>query len=261
VSLNTATLRDTDLLFPDWPAPGSVKAFVTTRSGGVSQGPWASLNLGRHVGDDPAAVVENRRRLRERLPAAPIWPSLVHGNRVVSAEAWLGSGTSPEADGVVSRRAGLPCLVTAADCLPVFFCDRRGSVVGAAHAGWRGLARGILEKTVEAMNVPPDEILCWLGPAIGPDAFEVGPEVREAFIAIDEDAAIAFVAGGDIAPGKFRADIFQLARQRLRRAGVTAISGGQHCTVSDQTRFFSYRRDGVTGRMAAVIWLEAPGTP
>ena len=236
-------------ILPDWPAPASVRALQTTRLGGVSPAPWDSLNLGDHVGDDPLRVAANRALVQLELPGTPCWLQQVHGVTVVDAAlAQPGS----EADAAVARVAGAVCAVMTADCLPVLFCNRAGTVVAAAHAGWRGLLAGVLEASIEAMAVPGEEILVWLGPAIGPQAFEVGDEVRAAFVAHDPSADLAFRAG---LPGKWLADLELLARQRLQAAGVTAIYGGGLCTVNDPERFFSYRRDGQTGRMASLIWL------
>ncbi|KAB2969309.1 peptidoglycan editing factor PgeF [Zoogloea sp.] len=237
---------------PGWPAPDRVHALVTTRAGGVSAAPYASLNLGVHVGDDPARVAENRQRLRALLPAEPCWLNQVHGTAVLDADTWAGG--LPDADGVVSRRSGRVCVVMTADCLPVLLCDAAGTVVGAAHAGWRGLHAGVLEATVAAMDVPPSSLLAWLGPAIGPDAFEVGEEVRHAFVSEDPLAASAFRAAA--VPGKWMADLYALARLRLAALGVPRVHGGEFCTHADATRFYSYRRDGVTGRMASLIWLD-----
>jgi len=223
---------------------------MTTREGGVSQAPWASLNLGDHVGDNPVHVAANRARLRQQLPNEPAWLRQVHSARVVE----IGREPNPEADAAYSRQSGQVCAVLTADCLPVLFCDRAGSVVAAAHAGWRGLAGGVLEATVAAMRVPPGEILVWMGAAIGPQAFEVGDEVREAFIAQHAEASEAFVP--QPMPGKWLADIYRLARIRLNHAGVQAIYGGGRCTYQEAEAFYSYRRDGVTGRMASLIWLE-----
>ncbi len=236
---------------PDWPAPARVRALSTTRSGGVSLPPYDSLNLGVHVGDQPADVAANRAVLRGELPGEPCWLNQVHGTRVVDAAHPDGV---PDADAVVSRSAGAVCVVMTADCLPVLLCDRAGSVVGAAHAGWRGLQGGVIEATVAAMQVPPSEVIAWLGPAIGPTAFEVGDEVRAAFVADAAAAALAFQPSAT--PGKWLADIYLLARQRLQALGVNSVSGGDLCTVTDRQRFFSYRRDGVTGRMASLIWLD-----
>lgn len=237
-------------IHPDWPAPPTVGACVSTRVGGVSLPPYDSLNLGSHVGDDEAAVAENRARLRVVLPAEPVWLNQVHG--VAVADADMATGV-PTADAAVARQPGRVCAVLTADCLPVLFCDEGGTVVGAAHAGWRGLVEGVLEATVQRMAVPTATVLAWLGPAIGPQAFEVGEEVRAAFIAIDPAAATAFVPG--VRAGKWMADLFELARQRLRRMGVVRIHGGGTCTHADGARFYSYRRDGVTGRFASLIWL------
>jgi hypothetical protein len=237
------------MILPDWPALPRVKSLMTTRQGGVSSAPWASLNLGDHVGDNPAHVAANRARLREQLPAEPGWLRQVHSARVVE----LGRDANPEADASFTREKGRVCAVLTADCLPVLFCDRAGSVVAAAHAGWRGLADGVLEATVAAMQVPPGEILAWMGAAIGPQAFEVGDEVRQAFAGRHAEAAAAFVP--QPTPGKWLADIYQLARIRLGHAGVQAVYGGGRCTFSEAESFYSYRRDGVTGRMASLVWL------
>jgi YfiH family protein len=220
---------------------------MTTREGGVSAAPWASFNLGDHVGDNAAHVVANRTHLRQQLPSDPGWLKQVHSAKVVETGAGV-----PEADASLTRQTGTVCAVLTADCLPVLFCDRAGSVVAAAHAGWRGLADGVLEATVAAMQVAPGDILAWMGAAIGPQAFEVGDEVRQAFVAQHPEAAMAFHPH---APGKWLADIYQLARIRLESAGVQAVYGGGRCTFTETERFFSYRRDGVTGRMASLIWL------
>ncbi len=240
-----------ELYVPDWKVPGNVRALQTTRHGGVSKAPWASLNLGDHVGDAPAAVAANRALLRRRLPGEPLWLEQVHGTVAVNAAQ---APESRRGDAAWAREAGVVCAVMTADCLPVLLCDRQGSVVAAAHAGWRGLLAGVLENTVAALQVDPASVLAWLGPAIGPQCFEVGGEVRAAFVSLDSDASQAFAAHGD--DGKYLCDIYLLASQRLRQLGVTAISGGEACTVSEADRFFSYRRDGVTGRMASLIWLE-----
>jgi len=240
-----------ELYVPDWKVPGNVRALQTTRNGGVSKAPWASLNLGDHVGDAPEAVAANRALLRRRLPNEPLWLEQVHGTVAVNA------AQQPEirrGDAAWAREAGVVCAVMTADCLPVLLCDRQGSVVAAAHAGWRGLLAGVLENAVRALQVDAVNLLAWLGPAIGPQRFEVGGEVRAAFVSRDSDARQAFTSHGD--DGKYLCDIYLLARQRLRQLGVTAICGGEACTVSEADRFFSYRRDGVTGRMASLIWLE-----
>ncbi|AHL35984.1 laccase [Pseudomonas brassicacearum] len=238
-----------DWLIPDWPAPGRVKACVTTREGGVSLAPFDSLNLGDHVGDDPAAVAENRRRLTDHFAITPAWLQQVHGIAVVEADP----DQVATADASWTATPGIACAAMTADCLPVLFCNRAGTRVAAAHAGWRGLANGVLEATLDSLEDPADEILAWLGPAIGPQAFEVGPEVREAFIAQLPQAAQAFVPSHNA--GKFLADIYALARLRLAARGVTAVYGGGLCTVTD-SRFFSYRRNPRTGRFASLIWIE-----
>jgi YfiH family protein len=243
-------------IHPDWPAPATVRTACTTRHGGVSRGPWSGLNLGRGSGDEPAAVSENRRRLRQalRLPAEPCWLRQVHGVQVARLP---GDAPEPEADASRATTPGVVCVVQTADCLPVLFCDAAGTMVAAAHAGWRGLAGGVLERTVAALPAPPSRLLAWLGPAIGPEAFEVGEEVRAAFVEADAAAAAAFRPGA--AAGKHYADLWTLARLRLARAGVVRVSGGGLSTHADARRFYSYRRDGVTGRMASLIWLDPAG--
>ena len=240
----------------DWPAPGNVRTLLTTRLGGVSRGAYSSMNLGQHVGDDPLAVAANRQQLTDMLAAcsagSPVWLNQVHGTRVVDAAALVGN-RAPEADASFARAAGVVCAVMTADCLPVLFCDASGTVVAAAHAGWRGLLAGVLEEAVAAMGVPGEDVIAYLGPAIGPQAFEVGDEVRSAFVEVDEHAAQAFKTS---VAGKWLADIYQLARQRLAGQGVERIYGGSFCTVSDARRFYSYRREGQTGRMASIVWLE-----
>jgi len=244
-------VAEVDLILPDWPAPPGVRAAVTSRRGGVSGGPFASLNLGAHVGDDPLAVATNRARLRAalQLPAEPLWLEQVHGAEVAR---FGGPAAPPRADAAVTAGAGEVCAVMVADCLPVLFAARAGSAIGIAHAGWRGLAAGVLERTLEAMALPAGDVIAWLGPAIGPDAFEVGDEVRAAFCAQDPGAGRHFVANPR---GRWWADLAGLARDRLAAAGVAAVYGGGLCTVADPGRFFSYRRDGITGRFAALIWL------
>ena len=236
------------LITPDWPVPAHVKSLMTTRVGGVSVGPFASLNLGMHVQDDSTAVAENRRRLRETLPAEPVWLNQIHGTKVIQADT---AGGVPDADASFTRTPNTVCAVMTADCLPVLFSARDGSVVAAAHAGWRGLASGVLEATLAAMQVPPDEVMAWLGAAIGPDAFEVGAEVRDTFISSHPQSVAAFTSHQH----KWLADIYTLARIRLNACGVHAVYGGGLCTYTDAARFYSYRRDGITGRMATLIWL------
>jgi hypothetical protein len=240
-----------DRIEPDWPAPPRVKALVTTRHGGVSRGPYASLNLGTRVGDDPKAVSENRARLSALLPSEPRWLQQVHGVGVVRADRAPAESTG---DAAFTRVAGVVCAVQIADCLPVLFCDRAGTRVASAHAGWRGLSAGVLEQTVSSLDAPPDELMAWLGPAIGPQRFEVGADVFNRFAADDPAASTAFEPLRD---GKWLADLYALARRRLSHAGVNAIFGGGLCTFSDPVRFFSHRRDRVTGRHGAFIWIAA----
>ena len=239
-------------LVPDWPAPKNVRSLQTTRVGGVSVAPYDSLNLSGNVGDLPLSVGRNRMLLEPLLPSEPIWLKQVHGVTVADA---TDAGCWPEADACVSSHPGAVCVVMTADCLPVLLCDDRGSVVGAVHAGWRGLCDGVIEHAVSAMGVAPSTLMAWLGPAIGVTAFEVGFDVREEFIARDQKSTAAFVPH---APNKWRADIYQLARLRLAGLGVERVYGGGLCTHTDRARFFSYRRDNVTGRMGTLIWLDAP---
>lgn len=238
-----------ELITPDWPAPKPVRAVTSTRIGGVSLPPFDSLNLGDHVGDNVNVVAENRRRLRDglSLPADPKWLSQVHGTSCCDAAIIRGG---VEADAQFTDQSGVVCAVLTADCLPLLLCDRDGQHVAAVHAGWRGLLDGVIENSVKAMG--GSELIAWMGPAIGPEAFEVGDEVRAAFVSRDAAAQKAFVSLDD---GKWLADLYQLARQRLNACGVTSVSGGEYCTFSDRRRFYSYRRDGQTGRMASLIWL------
>ena len=245
-------MSESDWFSADWPANPRVRTLVTTRHGGVSAASYASLNLGLHVGDQEAQVLRNRELLRQQLPNEPVWLNQVHGILVQQAE--LARGTV-DADASYTRQTGTVCAIMTADCLPVLLTDRSGSVVAAAHAGWRGLCNGVLEASIAAMGVAPEELMAWLGPAIGPDAFEVGPEVRQAFMHQDEASQQAF---SPISEDKYLADIYQLARLRLAKSGVGAVYGGKFCTVIDRDRFFSYRRDGRTGRMASLIWLQSP---
>lgn len=238
---------------PDWPAPENVRGLQTSRNGGSSATPYASFNLGSHVGDNPLAVSRNRMLLAPLLPSEPVWLNQVHGVAVADAGH---AGCLPEADASVTTHPGAVCVVMTADCLPILLCDESGSVVGAAHAGWRGLCDGVIESTVNAMKVPAPTLMAWLGPAIGPEKFEVGDEVRTAFVAKQPQASAAFAPG---AHGKWLADLYLLARMRLHALGVTRIYGGGLCTYSDPDRFYSYRRDGVTGRMGTFIWLQSVG--
>lgn len=239
------------LLVPDWPAPTTVRAVSTTRRGGDSSPPYDGFNLAGHVGDDPVRVAGNRRRLAAvlGLPAEPAWLEQVHGVRVVAAET---VDAPVVADAAWTRVVGRPCVVMTADCLPVLLCDRAGTMVAAAHAGWRGLAGGVIAATVARLQASPTDLLGWLGPAIGPDAFEVGEEVRAAFLALDAGNAACFRPS---LAGRWLADLYELARRQLRGLGVSAVYGGEFCTFGESERFFSYRRENRTGRMATLIWL------
>jgi len=245
---------------PNWPAPANVKALQTTRAGGYSQAPYASLNLGAHVNDNPITVAQNRQLLNPYLPSEPVWVNQVHGVDVIDAAT---SSCLQNADASFATRQNVVCVTMTADCLPVLLCDKKGTVVAAVHAGWRGLCDGVIEAAVNKMAVDKGEILAWLGPAIGPTAFEVGSEVREQFIQIDAQAALAFKpVVNPLEPqlnDKWLCDMYLIAKQRLNRAGVTHIYGGgvneDFCTYTDAARFFSFRRDNVTGRMASLIWL------
>ncbi len=238
------------IIIPDWPAPANVKALQTTRQGGLSLGPYASFNLGDHVGDSPQVVAQNRQMLSSLLPSEPVWLQQVHGTQVTDAG---NTGCLPQADAAVASQRGAVCVVMTADCLPVLLCDQAGTVVAAAHAGWKGLNAGVIEATVNAMKIDPTKLLAWLGPAISHRAFEVGAEVQKMFVSQHAQAIEAFILGAN---GKFMADIYLLAHQRSHALGVSRIFGGEFCTYNNSTEFFSYRRDGVTGRMGTFIWLE-----
>lgn len=245
-------------LIPDWPAPANVRALSTTRSGGVSRPPYddgaggGGLNLGVHVGDDADAVSANRALLRAHLPSEPAWLTQVHGTQMLDASA---VDDAPQADGSIATKARTVCVVQTADCLPVLLCDVSGTVVAAAHAGWRGLAGGILEHAVQRMRkAGATDIMAWMGPAIGPHSFEVGADVRDAFVSRNATMMNAFKPRSGI-PGKYLADIYLLARMALDATGVSSVHGGMYCTVAESGRFYSYRRSGVTGRMASLIWL------
>ena len=237
---------------PDWPSPPNVRAAASTRFGpGISKPPFETFNLGARCGDDPVAVAENRRRLCEALslPSPPCWLRQVHGTNIARCDS--GGGEEPEADAAVTRTPGVTLAILTADCLPVLFCAKDGSEIAAAHAGWRGLSAGVLEDTVAALRAPPGQILAWLGPAIGPHSYEVGGEVRDAFLARGDAASTAF---SPTRPGHWHCDLYMLAGQRLRAAGVSRIFGGGFDTFTDP-RFYSYRRDGArSGRFATLIW-------
>ena len=276
------SLVNIPVIIPDWPAPAKVRALQTTRSGGNSSAPYHSLNLGTHVGDAPLVVARNRNALNTLLPSEPVWLEQVHGTRVANADA---ANCREIADACIATKRGGVCVVMTADCLPILLCNTQGTVVAAVHAGWRGLAAGVIEATVQAMQnsvsqqlaLQPLQLMAWLGPAISQTAFEVGAEVRDCFVAQNPDTAAAFTPSpprGGVqpvlslskegegksaersAPEKFHADLYALARLRLQALGITQIYGGDHCTYRESDTFFSYRRDGVTGRMATFIWLE-----
>ncbi|MEQ1555757.1 MAG: peptidoglycan editing factor PgeF [Gallionella sp.] len=261
---------------PDWPVPANVRALQTTRSGGASAAPYHSLNLGTHVGDAPLLVARNRNALNTLLPSEPVWLEQVHGTRVANADA---ANCREIADACIATKRGAVCVVMTADCLPILLCDTQGTVVAAVHAGWRGLAAGVIEATVSAMQAEsllgvstaresthqPMQLMAWLGPAISQIAFEVGAEVRDCFVAQNPANAAAFTPSLPQGEGlnvqrsaskKFHADLYALARLRLQALGITQIYGGERCTYTESDTFFSYRRDGVTGRMASFIWLE-----
>jgi len=248
-------VNDPSLLEFDWPLPAGVRAAFTTRQGGASQGEWSSLNLGAHVHDAPEAVEENRRRVRAllRMKAEPAWLSQVHGVAVCDLDSIKARELPATADAAITSGRDHACVVMVADCLPVLFASRDGQKTGAAHAGWRGLAAGVLEHTVLALGVPGAQLTAWLGPAISREHFEVGDEVRQGFVAQDAGAAAAFTAN---ARGKWQADLVALARRRLNALGIDDVHGGTWCTFADPARFFSHRRDGKGGRMAALIWRE-----
>jgi YfiH family protein len=247
-------------LTPLWPVPAAVRALSTLRGGGVSAAPYDSLNLGDHVEDDATAVTENRRRLRAAaaLPAEPCWLAQVHGVGVRDLDSPLQAGP---ADAAVTRQPGRICAILTADCLPVLLVSRSGDRVGAAHAGWRGMAAGVIEAAVTALGCPPRELLAWLGPAIGPRHFEVGAEVREELLRSPTAGAGDEAAFEANARGRYLADLALLARQRLSRLGVVQIHGAGECTHAARTRYFSHRRDGRTGRQATLIWLARPADP
>jgi len=247
--------KNQHFIYPDWPAPANVNALMTTRHGGVSQAPFGSMNLGSHVDDTPEDVAQNRALLKQSLELSdePLWLNQVHGTEIADH---TNNQPSDDADAVISRKPNEVCTIMTADCLPVLFCNTEGDVIAAAHAGWRGLQSGILEKCASEMNCDTGQVLVWLGAAIGPDVFEVGEEVRDAFLSVYKESESAFVLK-DESQGKWLADIYYLARVHLAKAGVLKgnIYGGEFCTYSDETRFYSYRREARTGRMASLIWL------
>ena len=241
-------------IYPNWQAPKNIKALTTVRSGGVSLPPFDSFNLGDHVCDDPKAVQQNRSLLVDKfdLPNQPFFLIQTHSTKVIELPF---TGSNVEADAVYTQQANQVCLVMTADCLPVLFFNKEGTEVAAAHAGWRGLCDGILEETVAKFKCPTSDIIAWLGPAIGPTAFQVGEEIIEQFCAFDSNAKLAFTPDLTTS-GKFLGNLYQLATPRLNQLGITEISGGGHCTYTEQDKFFSYRRDKKTGRMASLIWIE-----
>jgi YfiH family protein len=255
-------VSDLHFIIPNWPAPANVKALQTTRTGGISHAPYESLNLGAHVNDDEIAVARNRQLLSHYLPSEPVWVNQVHGIEVIDAAQ---STYLQNADASFTTKLNVVCVTMTADCLPVLLCDKAGTVVAAVHAGWRGLCDGAIESAVNKLPVEESEILVWLGPAIGPNAFEVGDDVRHQFIQHDTRAEQAFKKRGD----KWLCNMYLIAQQRLNRMGVTKIYGGSNlgvydenrsegfCTYTDEARFFSFRRDNVTGRMASLIWLAS----
>lgn len=248
-------------IIPDWPAPKRVKAISTTRKGGVSLAPYDGLNLGLHVGDDTESVQQNRSLLQRELGLvqAPAWLNQIHSSKVIDLKLPLTALI--DADGSYSRESNLACIIMTADCLPVLLCDKNGTQVAAVHAGWRGLAGGVIEAALDKFSVPANEIMAWLGPAIGPTAFEVGGEVRQQFMAVDPQAKLAFTPQTKVVDGqsdndKWLANIYLLATQRLQKYGITQVYGGDHCTVNEPELFYSYRREPITGRQASLIWLD-----
>jgi YfiH family protein len=246
----------TSYLTPNWPAPNNIRAYVTTRKGGYSKNDYNSFNLATHVGDDNATVEINRKHLQKtlQLPAEPFWLTQVRGTHVIALdEIDIKKSNNPDADGSWTTQPNKICVVMSADCLPVLLCDQKGTCVSALHAGWRGLASGILETGIKSLPVPASQLMAWLGPAISIDAYEIGEEVRQEFLKVDANAEIAFRASNRA--GHWYVDLYEIARQRLRSVGVTQIYGGEYCTHRDQELFYSYRRDGKTGRMASLIYL------
>ena len=237
-----------NFIIPNWPTPKNVKALQTNRHSGASLAPYHSLNLGSHVNDNPMHVAQNRQLLSQYLPSEPVWLNQVHGINVVDAAQ---TDCVPDADASFTTRKNVVCVTMTADCLPILVCDTAGTTIASIHAGWRSLCDGVIEATIAKMQINSSDLLAWLGPAIGPNTFEVGAEVRAQFVAKDAKAELAFKKHGD----KYLADIYQIATQRLNNLGVKQIYGGDRCTFTDKDQFFSFRRDGATGRMATLIWL------
>jgi purine-nucleoside/S-methyl-5'-thioadenosine phosphorylase / adenosine deaminase len=237
-------------IVPDWPCPLNVHALQTTRAGGYSQSPYDSFNLADHVEDDPQRVARNRQLLAPYLPAEPVWLNQVHGVHVIDAAS---SSCIAHADASYTSLSNVVCVTMTADCLPVLICDKAGTVVAAVHAGWRSLCDGVIEATVQKMLVPRAELMAWLGPAIGPDSFEVGNEVRQQFVDQDKQSVSAFKPSGE----KWLGDLYLIAKQRLNTLGINDVYGQIQCTYTNTNQFFSFRRDGKTGRMATMIWLSA----
>lgn len=245
----TKPLNDT-FIIPKWPCHANIHALQTTRVGGFSESPFNSFNLADHVEDNPLSVARNRQLLAPYLPTEPVWLNQVHGVHVIDAAT---SRCIENADASYTTLPNVVCVTMTADCLPVLICDKAGTMVAAVHAGWRSLCDGVIEATIEKMPMAGSELMAWLGPAIGPDSFEVGDDVREQFIAHDSRAVSAFKPSNE----KWLGDLYQLARQRLQALGIDDIYGEPHCTYSNEDQFFSFRRDGRTGRMATMIWLSA----
>lgn len=254
-------MKNSDLqstfIIPNWPAPANVKALQTTRNGGISPAPYNSLNLGEHVKDNPLHVAQNRQLLSQFVPSEPVWLNQVHGVGVIDA---ANTSCAPSADASYAMRKNVVCVTMTADCLPILLCDQAGTAVASIHAGWRSLCDGVIEATVKQMPVGSSQLMAWLGPAIGPNAFEVGGEVRAQFMAKDAKAEFAFKKHGDNQEqDKWLANIYKIATQRLNSLGIAQVYGSgqdEHwCTFTDKEKFFSFRRDGATGRMATLIWL------
>jgi YfiH family protein len=250
----TSIFIPSEWLVPNWDAPKNIKSIMTSRQGGFSQAPFDSMNLGDHVDDDLATVIRNRASLKQRLrlPNEPLWLTQVHGVTIANADQQQAANV--EADAAVAHKVGSVCAVMTADCLPVLFCNQQGTAIAAAHAGWRGLHKGILEHTAKSLNCPTEEIMAWFGVAIGAAHFEVGSEVRAAFTSVQAKAHAAFMPSTN--KGKWLADIYLLARLRLESIGLKNISGGEYCSYTDQQHFYSYRREAKTGRMVSLIWMD-----